>query len=157
VQDRVNGMFDKKSLPMYKDKPYNFQPSSRRRPLWKRKRVLGPVAFATCFLLYLLGFFSSSNQDAPASSKWQWRAGKQEKGASDWNKRRESVVEAFQLSWDTYAKNGWGMFKLYHMAATRRLMFVYSQVSTSTTPLRRHLETWRQRASAGLSLTRSTQ
>lgn len=125
MQDRVSGLFEKKSLPMYKDKPYNFVPASRRRPLWKQKRILGPASLAAVFLLYLMGFFSSSSKST-STSGWQWRAANQEKGTADWDKRRESVVEAFQLSWDTYAEHGWGTCRLYLTTADAQ-SFVLTQ------------------------------
>jgi hypothetical protein len=111
MQDRVNGLFDQKSLPMYKDKPYNFVPSSRRRPLWRKKRALGFGTLTVMFVLYMLGFFSGRDPAKPSSSGWQWKSSHQDKGVADWNKRRESVVEAFQATWDAYEEHGWGTYK----------------------------------------------
>ncbi|KAI9870052.1 MAG: mannosyl-oligosaccharide alpha-1,2-mannosidase, partial [Watsoniomyces obsoletus] len=39
VWNKVTG--NEKGLPMYKDKPYHFQPSQRRKPWFRRKRILG--------------------------------------------------------------------------------------------------------------------
>ncbi|KAI9171502.1 alpha-1,2-Mannosidase [Paramyrothecium foliicola] len=120
VQDRVNGLFEKKSLPMYKDKPYNFVPSSRRRPLWKKKRGFLSALLAVVILFYLLGFFSGTKPDNQKSTGWSWRAASN--ANADWNKRRESVVEAFQLTWDSYERHGWGYDEYHPIAKTAKNM-----------------------------------
>lgn len=112
VQGRVTGLFDKNALPMYKDKPYLYAPSMRRRPWWRRKRILLSGALGFLYLLHLLGVFSSgptSANDEGHKAGWLWDSAGQEKGKHDWNKRRELVVEAFQLSWDAYERYAWGM------------------------------------------------
>lgn len=111
VQERVNGLFDSEGLPMYKDKPYWYAPSSRRS-WWRRKRVLGPTALTVVFILYLMGFFSGHSESQRAVSALSWLGVPQEKGKADWDKRRESVVEAFELSWDAYERYAWGELKM---------------------------------------------
>lgn len=109
VQSRVTGMFDKGALPMYKDKPYAYAPSLRKRPWWRRKRILGSTTIGLLFFLYLFGFFnseSSRQQNGASKSSWLWQSA--DKTKHDWNKRREMVVEAFELSWDAYARYAWG-------------------------------------------------
>lgn len=109
MQDRVAGYFDGESLPMYKDKPYAYAPSERLRPWWRRKRILGTVTFVMLTLLYLGGFFSSSEATtSPTTPGWAWLGSSSEKGRADWDKRRERVVEAFELSWDAYERYAWG-------------------------------------------------
>ena len=110
----LNNMFDNKSLPMYKDKPYSYASSRRYVPFFRRKRVL----FAALLSLLMLGCWwvflrpvepTSSRGKSDATSSWNWL--KQTNGpAPNWNDRREAVKEAFKISWDGYANNAWGTF-----------------------------------------------
>ncbi|KAI0430948.1 family 47 glycosyl hydrolase [Xylaria sp. FL1042] len=104
VQDRL---FDNRNaLPMYKDKPYAYPPSHRRRPLWRRKRSFGFVLFVIS-LLYYFGAFSKHHETA--TSPWGWLTSPSESGKSvDWLHRRQRVVEAFTLSFDAYSRYAWG-------------------------------------------------
>ncbi|KAI1758913.1 glycoside hydrolase family 47 protein [Hypoxylon sp. FL1150] len=115
VQDRVGGLFDdKNTLPMYKDKPYAYPASQRARPIWRRKRAIG-FALLLLLLLYYFGAFGR-HRDAIATSvpMWAWLTASSESGkTADWLKRREHVVEAFTLSWDSYERYAWG-FDEYH-------------------------------------------
>lgn len=108
VQDKVSSMFDSEALPMYKDKPYGYGPS-RRKSIWRKKRTFGTLTLGVVFLLYMLGFFSNSSEKNTSVSSWAWMGLSKEKGQVDWDKRREHVVEAFQLSWDAYERYAWGM------------------------------------------------
>lgn len=92
-------------LPMYKDKPYAQSPD---RPIWRRKRAVGTVTFVVLTLLYFMGFFSRDGYDKRVNTDWSWMNESQEKGKADWSKRRERVVEAFQISWDAYERYAWG-------------------------------------------------
>ncbi|KAH8737117.1 glycoside hydrolase family 47 protein [Ilyonectria robusta] len=109
LEDRVWGSGARsghsKGLPMYKDKPYGRLPS--HTPFWKRKRVVG-LAAIVFFVLYWRGFFSlgTSKQDAPKD--WSWMSFSKEEKVADWNERREHVVDAFELSWDSYKRYAWG-------------------------------------------------
>lgn len=97
------------SLPMYKDKPYNYAPSQRNRPLWRKKRLLGPFFTVAVVLVYLFGFGGKTQTEInPSKSGWSWMS-TSDKNTADWNERREKVVEAFQLSWDAYERYAWGM------------------------------------------------
>lgn len=107
VQDRVTGIFDKETLPMYKDKPYSHTPSYRNRPWWRKKRVLGIIALAVLSLLHLTGLFSSSKPDPRPSKSWLSWMGTGTDDA-DWEKRRSHVVEAFEITWDAYEHYAWG-------------------------------------------------
>jgi endoplasmic reticulum Man9GlcNAc2 1,2-alpha-mannosidase len=106
VQDRVNSLFDDNALPMYKDKPFGY--AGRRRPIWRKKRVLGPLLGGAVFLLYIFGFFSHSAERRNSTSAWPWMGLSQERLVVDWDKRRQHVVEAFEISWDAYERYAWG-------------------------------------------------
>jgi mannosyl-oligosaccharide alpha-1,2-mannosidase len=101
------------SLPMYKDKPYAYAPSMRLRPWWRRRKVLGMIAAAVMFVLYVTGFFSSGQTEEAkkkaSGSAFSWLGLSQERGGVDWDERRKSVVEAFEVSWDAYERYAWGM------------------------------------------------
>lgn len=103
------GLFSRdSSLPMYKDKPYGYTPSHRNRPVWRRKRILGPFFTFALVLVYLFGFGGKTQTEISSlKSGWSW-AGVSDKNNADWNERREKVVEAFQLSWDAYERYAWG-------------------------------------------------
>ena len=110
--DKINGFFDKRELPMYKDKPYSYAASRRQRSLFKRKRVIFVAVSLVVFLAYW--FTSSSSAEIPKSVKkngasaWSWM--KKPSGPTvDWDERRERVKDAFILSWDGYEQYAWGM------------------------------------------------
>ena len=107
---KIDGYFDKRELPMYKDKPYNYS-SSRRKPMYQRWRfTLGILLFLVA-LLYWLGLFSStetkSKVKSAGKSTWSWMS-KQPGAKVDWEDRREKVKDAFVRSWDGYEKYAWG-------------------------------------------------
>ncbi|OAA59011.1 mannosyl-oligosaccharide alpha-1,2-mannosidase [Niveomyces insectorum RCEF 264] len=104
------------ALPMYKDKPYGYPPSQRRRPVYRRKRVLALLALAVLALLYYRGWFGAHNAARTPLRPWGWLNSKDDRtrgGRVDWLKRRERVVEAFELSWDAYERYAWG-YDEYH-------------------------------------------
>ncbi|KAL2212352.1 mannosyl-oligosaccharide 1,2-alpha-mannosidase [Sarocladium strictum] len=117
VQDKVSSMFDNEALPMYKDKPFGHGPS-RRKSIWKKKRTLGSLTLGLVFLLYMMGLFSSGSEKKASVSSWTWMGMSKEKGVVDWDKRREHVVEAFQLSWDAYERYAWGFDEFHPTAKT---------------------------------------
>lgn len=100
-------------LPMYKDKPYGY-PSSRRRPLYRRKSFMAWVLIMVVAVAWWLGLFGQDGYDRiPSSlkaSSWLQKEDTEVKGEIDWLKRREKVVGAFELSWDSYERNAWGMW-----------------------------------------------
>jgi hypothetical protein len=121
MQDRVGDFFDvgRNDLPMYKDKPYSYAASRRHQPIWKKKRALGAGGLFVLAILYFLGFFGS-NAKATKSAKdtWKWMQRPDKSGSKvDWLDRRERVVEAFTLSWDSYARYGWGMSNAFFLQA----------------------------------------
>lgn len=109
----IPGLFERdSSLPMYKDKPYGYAPSQRNRPLWRRKRAIGPFLIVVGVLVYLLAFNRKTQTEiTPSNSGWSWTGVSDSKNKAAWDERREKVVEAFQLSWDAYERYGWGMSK----------------------------------------------
>ena len=114
VQDRVGGFLDpsrKGSLPMYKDKPYAYPPSQRLRPIYRRKRVLPLLVLAVLGLLWFFGVLDEHKERIRAPLRhWNWIDSKdgQARTKADWLKRRDHVVEAFELSWGAYERHAWG-------------------------------------------------
>ena len=110
----LNNLFDNKSLPMYKDKPYSYASSRRYVPVFRRK----PVLFGALLALLTLGGWwvflrpvdrIYSEGKSETTSTWSWLK-KTDGPAPNWDERREAVREAFKISWDGYANNAWGMF-----------------------------------------------
>ncbi|PSR91905.1 endoplasmic reticulum mannosyl-oligosaccharide 1,2-alpha-mannosidase [Coniella lustricola] len=99
------------TLPMYKDKPYAYPLSSRARPFYRRKRNMAWFLLIVVGVAYWLGMFGEQGyQKMPSLKTANWL--KSEEALSndkvDWLDRRERVVEAFELSWDAYARYAWG-------------------------------------------------
>lgn len=110
VQDRLGGFFEKsRDLPMYKDKPYSYASSRRRRSLWKSKRVFALVGLFVMSILYYLGFWGGEDTAEKVKDSWGWLQKPEKAGGTiDWLSRRERVLEAFTLSWDAYERYAWG-------------------------------------------------
>lgn len=99
------------TLPMYKDKPYAYPPSSRSRPFYRRKRHMAWFLIIVLGVAYWLGMFAEDGyQKMPSLKTANWLKGEEAmpKDNIDWLDRRERVVEAFELSWDAYARYAWG-------------------------------------------------
>ncbi len=110
VQDRLGGFFEKnRDLPMYKDKPFSYVSSRRRKSWWKRRRLLALVGLFIMFCLYLLGVIGDETATKKAKNGWNWLQRPEKTGRTDWLSRRERVVDAFKLSWDAYERYAWGM------------------------------------------------
>lgn len=108
VQSKVSHYFEDDSLPMYKDKPYGYG----RRRWWRRKRVMSTIALGLLTFLWLTGFIGGKDKKLSSTSKatWTWLGMSKSNKVADWDERRQSVVEAFELSWDTYSRYAWGRF-----------------------------------------------
>ena len=109
---KLDGYFDKRELPMYKDKPYNYS-ASRRRPLYQKWRFTFGVILLLLGLLYWIGMFSPAKTTTMVKDKSKSALSWLNKPASskvDWDERREKVKEAFMLSWDGYEKYAWGEY-----------------------------------------------
>ena len=118
VTDKVNSMFAEDSLPMYKDKPYGYGPSGRRRSLWRKKRTFALLALFFILLGYFRGWFSKeTHTNAPS---WSWLGPSGNK--ANWDERRQHVKEAFEKSWDAYEKHAWGYDEFHPVAKTGKMM-----------------------------------
>jgi mannosyl-oligosaccharide alpha-1,2-mannosidase len=102
----INGVQSKVSH-YFEDKPYGY---GRRRRWWRRKRILGSVVLILFTLLWWTGFFGGQDVKRPSTSKstWAWLGMSKADKAANWEERRQRVVEAFGLSWDTYSRYAWG-------------------------------------------------
>ena len=129
VSGPLNGLFGGggRTLPMYKDKPY-FAPRPTGPRRHQRKVAYGAGGFLVLILLWFFmgGFggqdtFGLKNSEAGRGvNLWNWmqsvgnsqsEGGTGQKSKSiDWEDRREKVRDAFIVSWDGYAKHGWGTF-----------------------------------------------
>lgn len=108
IGGKLENYFDKRQLPMYKDKPYNYAASGRPRPWYQRRRILAGLLCGIFGLAYWLGLFSGARVDhVESDNSWAWLR-KPSSSNVDWNDRRERVKEAFTLSWDGYEKYAWG-------------------------------------------------
>lgn len=96
---------------MYKDKPYNYPPSERRR----RKRLWFVLAAFVCLSLgYYRGWFGGSREssisiDRDGKGLWNTFSSGSQKGPVNWTQRREQVKKAMEISWAGYEKYAWGM------------------------------------------------
>ncbi|OCK77242.1 glycoside hydrolase family 47 protein [Lepidopterella palustris CBS 459.81] len=120
VAEKIGGIFgDKKVLPMYKDKPYNYGASMRRRRWFKMKRVIGPLLVLVFGLFYWVGW-SPSGKSKGAKGSWVMFSETEEN--YDWDERREAVKDAFKLSWDAYEKHAWGYDEFHPVSKRGRYM-----------------------------------
>lgn len=109
MAEKIGGIFNserRSSLPMYKDKPFQYPASQRRVPWFKRRRVLAALLLTFFGLFYLTGGLSSSSD----REGWGYRLAEPR---INWAERQERVRDAFELSWNDYAKHAWG-FDEYH-------------------------------------------
>ena len=116
---RLDGFMEKKELPMYKDKPYNYAGSRKYTPLYRQKRVISGAILVIIGLAYWFGIFSSSavlpkSRDTK-KNVWDWLSSPSISESVDWDDRRQRVKEVFMLSWDGYEQYAWGM--LYRLGA----------------------------------------
>jgi mannosyl-oligosaccharide alpha-1,2-mannosidase len=95
-----------KELPMYKDKPYNYPASKRRRSL-KLWAFIVFLLVTAWFVLF--GRSSGTTRKIPTASTLLSKFSPSEKGATTWSARRQEVVKAMEISWSGYEKHAWGM------------------------------------------------
>jgi len=110
ISQKLDGFFDNRRLPMYKDKPYSYVASGRKPALYKRWQVvMGAIMFFTG-LTYWLGLLPSLVGKRRVLSPGKLDVGRLLSGSAavDWDDRREKVKEAFMQSWDGYENNAWG-------------------------------------------------
>lgn len=125
--DKVGGFLNpnRGTLPMYKDKPYAYPPSSRARPFYRRKTCMAWALFLVLGVAYWLGFFGQDGYNRIPNlrtSDWLKADANAPEGRVDWLERRDRVVEAFELSWDAYERYAWGMFYSFILSWIYRAM-----------------------------------
>ena len=113
ISQKLEGFFDNRQLPMYKDKPFSYAASRRKAPIYKRWRVILGAILGLAALYYLFGTSTShvptSRSKTTKGNALGWLR-RPDPVTVDWEERRERVKEAFVLSWDGYEKYAWGMF-----------------------------------------------
>ena len=121
ISTKLNEYFTEgQQLPMYKDKPHHY-PARRRRGFLQKKRTYGLAALAIITLLWWTGYLGrpETSPIKKGASPWFRLPGSTtDTSVVDWNERRESVREAFKVSWDGYEKYAWGMDE-YHPVAKK--------------------------------------
>ena len=80
--------------------------------MWRRKRFWLGVVLSLITILYsldryALGDYQVQQVKSKSKSQWSWLHGTGT-DTVDWDLRRESVKEAFKLSWDGYERYAWG-------------------------------------------------
>lgn len=114
-------------LPMYKDKPY-FYPTSRRRRSRRLWIGLLLVALVICWYEFGPGFGgkgSALQRHNVGSRLWDklefgsqaWRGKK-----VDWHARQEQVKQAMEISWSGYEKYAWGYDEYHPVSKNGRMM-----------------------------------
>jgi mannosyl-oligosaccharide alpha-1,2-mannosidase len=96
-----------KELPMYKDKPYNYPASKRRRSL-KIWAVVIVILISTWYFFF--GRFGSTAPKVLSGSTSWSKFSSSKKESKTWSARRLQVVEAMKISWSGYEKHAWGSF-----------------------------------------------
>ena len=128
--EKINDFFsDGKDLPMYKDKPS--YATSRRRSFWQRRRI--PL-IALLGIVLLWWWLTSDKKQEITKGKdalpqegeklmdWLDKANPKHPKEADWESRRQSVREAFLISWDGYQKYAWGLDEYHPISKSGRNM-----------------------------------
>ncbi|KAK1809160.1 mannosyl-oligosaccharide alpha-1,2-mannosidase, partial [Friedmanniomyces endolithicus] len=131
VSEKIGDIFgsDRKgSLPMYKDKPYQYPSGRRKMPWFRRKRVIASILLSVAGLSWWFGILSplsfltgGSETTVSKKSKSSWNlfgSG----GGPDWDNRVEKVREAFRISFADYEKHAWGDDEYHPVAKTGKKM-----------------------------------
>ena len=117
----------KDSLPMYKDKPYNYPRGHRRWMGWirQRKKFLALGLLSLAFLSYWFGILSPlalfTKKESTGSISISWLLGGDD-AVIDWDARAEQVKEAFKISFSGYEKYGWGYDEYHPVSHTGKFM-----------------------------------
>ena len=72
VADKINNIIsshDQGGLPMYKDKPYNYASSGRKRPFYQQKRLMLALLGVLTWILYFVGAFSSGTREGSGETR----------------------------------------------------------------------------------------
>ena len=127
VQDRL--FEDRNALPMYKDKPYAYPPSHRRRAFYTKKRYWLLASLVIWAIFWFSGYFDDHKEKVKEhigkNLTWLKEQDGRAKSNADWLKRRERVVEAFELSWDSYEKHAWGEYTPLSFVYHRRFWLTH--------------------------------
>lgn len=116
VTDKINNILSgggHDGLPMYKDKPYNYAPSGKKLPFFRRQRLVLALLGAVALFLFWTGpIFAAKDPAAKNASKssggiFKWLSGGAPK-MTIWDERRERVKDAFRISWKAYEEHAWG-------------------------------------------------
>ncbi|KAB8337136.1 hypothetical protein FH972_021440 [Carpinus fangiana] len=125
--DKISNMVSSGSagqeLPMYKDKPYNYDRSRRRLPIFRKNRLLLLVLGFVSVLAYF-GFahrrtLVETATEATEKTKANmignvWKSEPKEPGQQiNWDARRSRVRDVFRTSWQAYEEHAWG-FDQFH-------------------------------------------
>ena len=109
---------------MYKDKPYNY-PSSQRR----RSRRIYLAITVICILIggyiYLAPADRSQERETVGHGLWDKWSGKLSSPTGkkvDWAERQAQVKRAMELSWSGYEKYAWGFDEYHPIAKNGRMM-----------------------------------
>ena len=127
IGDKFNNFFsDGKDLPMYKDKP-NYGTSKRPSLFWrKRTPILGLLIVGLLWWWLSLDDEGGSRTVLPQGGKdlrsWLEKEDSTHPKAAEWESRRQSVKEAFLISWEGYQKYAWGLDEYYPISKTGRNM-----------------------------------
>ncbi|KAL9050120.1 MAG: hypothetical protein Q9162_006826 [Coniocarpon cinnabarinum] len=134
ISNMITGTDKESELPMYKDKPYNYAPSQRRIPVYRRPRLIALLVFAVlCGLYFSGGSPTLRPPPVPDNVREAWKASQLSKPFSNfltdsklpttnWNDRRDRVRDAFKISWAAYEQHGWGLDEYHPLSQTGRQM-----------------------------------
>ncbi|KAK0266911.1 mannosyl-oligosaccharide alpha-1,2-mannosidase [Friedmanniomyces endolithicus] len=131
VSEKIGDIFgsDRKgSLPMYKDKPYQYPSGRRKMPWFRRKRVIASILLSVAGLSWWFGILSplsfltgglETTVSKKSKSSWNlFGSG----GGPDWDDRPGKVREAFRVSFADYEKHAWGDDEYHPVAKTGKKM-----------------------------------
>ncbi|KAL9079774.1 MAG: hypothetical protein Q9157_001346 [Trypethelium eluteriae] len=108
VAEKIGSVFggEKKGLPMYKDKPYHYSASKRRRPLIEQKRFLASLVLLFIGLIYWAGLLYTGSLGWGFGKILWWETSRPQ--GIDWDTRMEQVRDVFKISWAAYEDHAWG-------------------------------------------------
>lgn len=128
LEDTVWSKFagEEKGLPMYKDKPATHHYRKSTGMWFRRKRGLPIILLVLLGCFYWMGWLGGGHEEGQPTSSSGWGGIMKGKGRKankiDWEARRESVRDAFKLSWSAYEKHGWGYDEFHPVSKEGRYM-----------------------------------